>query len=389
MAKRRPSPPEPSGRPTLLGLLHAVREEPDDDTPRLILADWLEDQHDPAEQARGHFIRLQCRLVHLLAHSPELPVLRAEEESLRRRWAPLWLRDVPTLIAAPWFYRGLIRLTVRPGELFSRQMANWLLTEPAAWVDHLQVLGPSSAGVARLAGLPLLGGLNTLGLWALSGGEGLAVLLASPRLAGLRELSLSTDQRAGGRLSLDLASWVASVRLPGLRDLSLGSCGLYDADLPSLFDWPGLPHVTALDLAGNWLGDALALTLARPPVLAGTPPLTSLTYLSLAGTGLTAEGVTALASAAQLARLRQLDLSNNYLPHFGLTSLAQSPYLAGLTHLRLVNTHSGSGDALALAGSHYLQHIEELDLDGNGDLAHTVGGLALRQRFGDRVRLRP
>jgi uncharacterized protein (TIGR02996 family) len=37
---------------------HAIFEAPDDDVPRLLFADWLEDQGDP----RGELIRLQCHL---------------------------------------------------------------------------------------------------------------------------------------------------------------------------------------------------------------------------------------------------------------------------------------------------------------------------------------
>ena len=39
----------------------AIQEDPEDDT-RLIFADWLEEQSDPALVVRGEFLRLQCRL---------------------------------------------------------------------------------------------------------------------------------------------------------------------------------------------------------------------------------------------------------------------------------------------------------------------------------------
>jgi uncharacterized protein (TIGR02996 family) len=41
------------------GFLSGIRAEPDDDAPRLVFADWLEDQGD-AE--RAEFIRVQCEL---------------------------------------------------------------------------------------------------------------------------------------------------------------------------------------------------------------------------------------------------------------------------------------------------------------------------------------
>ena len=41
--------------------LQAIIEDSDDDTPRLVYADWLTDRDDP----RGEFIRVQCRLVRM------------------------------------------------------------------------------------------------------------------------------------------------------------------------------------------------------------------------------------------------------------------------------------------------------------------------------------
>jgi uncharacterized protein (TIGR02996 family) len=369
----------PAGRTTLLGLLQAVREEPEADEPRLILADWLEEQPDAADNAHGRLIRVQCQLRGLPPQSAEAVQLRKEEESLRTNWLAAWLRGIPTLKAAPWFERGLVRLTVRPGELFSRAMADWLLTEPSVWVDYLQLLEPSSSRVARLASLPLLDRLNSLDLWSLQNGDGLGDLLSNPRLAHLRRLGLSFDQQ-GAWHSLDsLASWLPRVTLPRLRLLYLRSCGLIDVAVPVLFDWPSLFQLTDLDLNNNRLGDALALAVARPPVLAGTPPLTGLTRLSLSGTSLSAAGVTALASTPNLAGLRRLDLSHNHL-YDGLGDLAVSAHLAGLTHLRLAQTNASERDLQALAASPYLQHIQELDLCGNGSC------VALRLRFGDRVK---
>src|SRR5262249_20269221 len=55
-----PSLPPGRGEPMAEhpGFLQAVLDAPDDDAPRLIYADWLDDHGDPA---RAEFIRLQCR----------------------------------------------------------------------------------------------------------------------------------------------------------------------------------------------------------------------------------------------------------------------------------------------------------------------------------------
>ena len=55
--------------------LHAILAAPDDDTPRLIYADWLEERGD----LRGEFIRLQVELAEPGA-AAQLPLLvRAKE----------------------------------------------------------------------------------------------------------------------------------------------------------------------------------------------------------------------------------------------------------------------------------------------------------------------
>ena len=49
-------------RPEVRAFLDDVREHPDDDAPRLILADWLDDYGDEIDQARACLIRTQCEL---------------------------------------------------------------------------------------------------------------------------------------------------------------------------------------------------------------------------------------------------------------------------------------------------------------------------------------
>lgn len=49
----------PDTDPTFLGLLQAVCASPDDDTPRLVLADWWEEHGQPD---RAEFVRVQCEL---------------------------------------------------------------------------------------------------------------------------------------------------------------------------------------------------------------------------------------------------------------------------------------------------------------------------------------
>ena len=74
--------------PARLALLRAIAAAPDDDAPRLVYADWL-DEHGPgdADRARAEFVRLACGL------KPKVQITRAEQLWL----ADNWRRLVPTL----------------------------------------------------------------------------------------------------------------------------------------------------------------------------------------------------------------------------------------------------------------------------------------------------
>jgi uncharacterized protein (TIGR02996 family) len=55
--RKKPAP----ARPELTALLEACKDAPDEDAPRLVLADWLEEHGGEADRARAAFIRLQLR----------------------------------------------------------------------------------------------------------------------------------------------------------------------------------------------------------------------------------------------------------------------------------------------------------------------------------------
>ena len=47
-----------AARPELLSLIRHAKDDLDDATRRLVLADWLEEHGDDADRARGEFLRL-------------------------------------------------------------------------------------------------------------------------------------------------------------------------------------------------------------------------------------------------------------------------------------------------------------------------------------------
>src|SRR5262245_7353205 len=75
-------------------LLRAILEEPHDDGPRLVYADWLEENGD---QARAEFIRVQCELARLGEDDPRRPALQKRERQLLRAHRAAWVAEKPAL----------------------------------------------------------------------------------------------------------------------------------------------------------------------------------------------------------------------------------------------------------------------------------------------------
>ena len=61
--------------------LDAICDDPEDDAPRLLFADWLAERGDP----RGEFIRVQCALAGLDTDDPGREALKRQEADLLSR----------------------------------------------------------------------------------------------------------------------------------------------------------------------------------------------------------------------------------------------------------------------------------------------------------------
>jgi uncharacterized protein (TIGR02996 family) len=71
----------------------AVLAEPEDDTPRLVYADWLEERGDP----RAEFLRAECQLRKLSSTEDSFPALRTRLEQVSLTLDPDWVALVRTL----------------------------------------------------------------------------------------------------------------------------------------------------------------------------------------------------------------------------------------------------------------------------------------------------
>jgi uncharacterized protein (TIGR02996 family) len=251
--------------------LQAILNDPEDDTVRLIYADWLEERGDP----RGEFIRLQCRLAGLPVGHPERAALKRRERELLRKYAEEWSRPVNGLAVADWtFRRGFIEEVTMRAEAFLRDAQalfgavplRCLHLEQAAW--HL----------TAVVGVPGLARLSALDLDISNGHPTSNTIGSLGSLPCLSRLNLSHS----GLTDADLDA-LLEVRLPRLTALDLSSNRITARGARALASWPRLEQLRELRLNHNRLGlEGIEVLLAAPAL---RPP----EIFSLEGNGISAK----------------------------------------------------------------------------------------------------
>jgi type IV pilus assembly protein PilB len=99
--------------------LRAILENPDDDTPRLIYADWLEERG----EARGEFIRIQCLLAEMPADDEQRSLLERRERELLARHQDRWLGELRPLLSGWTFHRGFLDTISVPAPAYLQRSA--------------------------------------------------------------------------------------------------------------------------------------------------------------------------------------------------------------------------------------------------------------------------
>src|SRR5262245_22814002 len=187
-------------------LFRAILDRPEEDAPRLVYADWLEEYGDAA---RAEFIRVQCGLPR---GDPAGKDLRRRERELLRAHGGAWRAGLPYWAARGRFERGFpARVEVPTGSFLRGASALWGRVP----VTALQ-LSYRPAKFDRLAAHPDLALVSELDLRFLPlspPAEGLLTLLRSPHLTRLRVLDLSGT-------SLDPALLRELAAAPALRGLT-------------------------------------------------------------------------------------------------------------------------------------------------------------------------
>ena len=242
--------------------LQAIREHPDDDTPRLVYADWLEEHGDPA---RAEFVRVQVALAGMAADPRRVP-LAAREQALLAGHRDDWLGPLRDLAAGAaqvgheWeFRRGFLERVALDARVFLERAE-----EVFAWAPVRDVhLRSADEVVEDLAASPWLGRLDCLDLRGDHiGAAGMEALAGSPHLGRLRTLDLHGNViGSAGARALARAPWLVNLTTLLLPGNEVGAPGA-----EALAGSPNVARLTALDVASNNLTPAGIETLrARCP----------------------------------------------------------------------------------------------------------------------------
>jgi uncharacterized protein (TIGR02996 family) len=281
--------------------LAAINAAPEDDTSRLVYADWLEEHDQPA---RAEFIRVQCALARLPEADPERPALIVREQLLWREYGANWQLPLAALrVNSIVFTRGF----------------------------------PSSI---RISAANLLRNADR-------------IFQAAPITSlNIDRISLTDDE---------FDRVLAMPHLVHLESLAIHA-GLSDSEIFKLVACPHLVHLSSLDLSGNWIGPEGARAIARSRTfcrlheirlarnqltdeaateLANSPDLAELKLLDVSANAITDVGARAIANSTQLTRLRTLDLTGNSVGNEGALAIARSATLGALRHVYLQHNRVG------------------------------------------------
>jgi uncharacterized protein (TIGR02996 family) len=265
----------------------AIRANPDDDTPRLVYADWLQEHGD---EARAEFIRVQCALAKLgtdrRTGRKQRPTLEKQEKLLLARHRNDWLTPMASAIS------GVISTVPR------LHLSKWLRA------SRFQ------RGFAVFDGLHI----STTEFLALSA---IVEPVQSIRIRTERYernhpvIEVLTQQDASncvieiiiaGAADEDVTAIARSKNLRLLGRLCLIHGSVSDAGVRELVAWRCAARLRELGLTNNPITDAGATAIAE------SPNLTNLAFLNMTRTQVTRDGLRTLRNRFGTRCLLDLEL---------------------------------------------------------------------------------
>jgi uncharacterized protein (TIGR02996 family) len=227
--------------------LLTVLEQPEETAPRLVYADWLEEQ---GETTRAEFIRLQC------AGENE-----PRQRELLNYYGAAWAAGPVVRHAYHFqFRRGFVEEVTIQARLLLDLGAELFLHSP---IRLLRLIGAHGL-IGRLVQLPELRRLRALHLTGCAiGDEGVELLAKASVLTGLQTLRLG----ANAVTDYGVEALVDSGNFQQLQALVLRDNLIGDPGAQLLARAKSWPRLQCLDLSDNLIGDDGLQSLARAPSL--------------------------------------------------------------------------------------------------------------------------
>ena len=368
--------------------LEAICANPDDNTARLVFADWLDD-HDNAP--RAEFIRVQVERAALPEWDARWVRLLARERVLLAQHEADWRAELPDLKYVTWgeFRRGFVaQVSFSTFTTFRESMSRCQSVAP---VEAMEVRWPRRSDsreeidpipglreltvtsrfvdysdIDRLTDMPLLSTLRALVInGAALGPDGFRRLVDSPHLQNLTALRAPYNTVGNG--AIDTLTTVNT--LPALTELDLSEAGSYGryaedpilnvAGASVLAEWPGLARLRSLALSGNDLRQEGLRALLQSPHIVG------LKQLTLRDNTLMAEAMEEFGDAGAGLQLDVLNLGANVLEDDGAADLARADCLRGLKVLHLDSCELGPVAAGRLAKAPFFGDLRVLNVGAN------------------------
>jgi uncharacterized protein (TIGR02996 family) len=403
-------------------LVAAIAANPDDDTPRLAFADWLQEH---GEDDRAEFVRLQCEL-HQPVQSGCPPRSGAEYTRVNRLFLAHWREwfrplilalgaDEPqppdgrpyqspsvgtsgASIARPHPYRPtplhdrtyfLDRLSIDRGFAVSMALRTHHRTRPCSVAEAFRwepITGLDlSFETERPTGSELLDPALLQLRWLLVTPEGpehpnavafLTEFLNPDCWSGLRSLAFSNVANE----PTTPADWIAAaVRQPWVGKLTAFSASLTDAGLRNLLGSAASHRLESLGFYSSRFSVGAVSSLAELRCRHRVKEL------DLSSSELGEEHIVALASTTGWDALEQLDLGFNPVGDNAAVALARSSLVRSLRRLRMSQTELTEDGIQALADALNPQRIERLEF--NYSEITEAFERSMRERFGDKIDL--
>lgn len=348
-------------------LLAAVLANPDDDLPRLVFADWLDENGDPDE---ARFIRSQIALATLPEWDPQAVVLRRtrpeweKNNTFRRGFghavaAPV-LADLQRVMAVVMPAAPIERLG-----LYTATLAQWKAFVRSPWLPKIREIDFESIGAPIEAMRELCHASGAVGIRALrfrsctspALPEVLNRLWRSPLGDQLETLELA--QAFGSDSSwFDDFLEAFQVGAEKLKSLRLQSMGFGDSNLFHFLTaraWVHLEELCIVDERGQASVGYLGYADCWP----------ALHTLRFDGVNVNFHNPHTLSNNLLLHNLTVLDLSNSRLHAEACQALAKAEHLAKLRIVRLRHMGCDNRSVRYLCHAKFWKNLVELDLSGN------------------------